>query len=150
MQAPKQRSCIASTSSLALTVGDKNSKHDPAQEKLESRLCRLDRMGKPFTPLSGKRVLDRNTYALLKNKAAVVTADERRVAAELHASNEERLKTESENRRAELQKYDTIYRTKGPKLAQVSEMINNFTNIDWVCTYSNYHEDKPVDIIFYS
>lgn len=83
-------------------------------------------MGKPFTHLSGKRVLNRNTYTRLKNEAIVVTADERRVAAKLHASNKKQLKTESENRKAELQKYDTIYRTKGPKLAQVSEVIYCF------------------------
>lgn len=88
------------------------------QGKCEARICELDKLGLPIPSIPGRRVLDRKTFERLKSGSVVVTEEERGMAAKLHELDEERKKTESVARKAELQKYNT-YKTKGPKLSQV-------------------------------
>lgn len=97
-----------------------NSCNDLNQEKQEIHICNLDRLGMPIPSISGKKILDQSTFKRLKDDAAVVTAEKRRMDKKLQIENDERLKNESVNRKKELQKYDTLYKTKGPKLTQVS------------------------------
>lgn len=68
---------------------------------------------------SDRRVIDRNTLKRLKNKAIVVTAEDRRKIVEDMMTDRERLENESTARKKKLQSYD-ILRTKGKQLAQVS------------------------------
>lgn len=111
------------------TKSDESSKHQPRsdldQYKLQQHICKLDKLGKSIQSLPGKRVLDKNTYGRLKNAAVVVTAEERRMAIQQHIANEERLKAESEARKEQLQKFN-MFKTKGPKLAQVSDICHTF------------------------
>lgn len=88
------------------------------QEKKEIEFCDPSKTTGKNLAIPGKRVLDRNTFKRLKDKAVVVTAEERREAIQLQIANKERIKKEYEARIKELQNYDLL-RTKGPKLAQV-------------------------------
>lgn len=110
-------------------ITDESSKHQQRSDldnyKLQQKICKLDKLGKSIQSLPGKRVLDKNTYSRLKNAAVVVTAKERRMAIEQHITNEERLKAESEARKEQLQKLN-MFHTKGPKLAQVSNICHTF------------------------
>jgi len=106
------------------TITDESSKPQPRNDldhfKLQQRICKLDKLGKSIQSLPGKRVLDKNTYERLKNASVVVTAKERQMAIQQHIANEERLKAESEARKEQLQKFNMLTKTKGPKLAKVS------------------------------
>jgi len=113
----KQNSMITDESS-------KEPRSDLDQYKLQQQICKLDKLGKSIQSLPGKRILDRNTYSRLKNAAVVVTEKERQMAIQQRIANEERLKAESEARKEQLQKFN-MFKTKGPKLAQVSN--NNHT-----------------------
>lgn len=73
------------------------------------------------------KVIDKNTYKRLKNKAKVITAEDRRLAAEKLIAEREKLENESAERKKRLQNYDNL-RTKGKKLAEV--FILNF-----LCSY---------------
>ncbi|XP_003243991.1 cilia- and flagella-associated protein 45-like [Acyrthosiphon pisum] len=110
---------------------EESSKEQPRsdldQYKLQQHICKLDKLGKSIQSLPGKRVLDKNTYGRLKNAAVVVTAEERRMANQQRIANEERLKAESEARKEYLQKFN-MFKTKGPKLAQLDEEANKKTN----------------------
>lgn len=90
------------------------------QVKHETHICKLDKQGIPFSSISGKLIVDRNTFERIKKEAVVVTDEQKRLDKKLQASNDERLKIESENRKKELQKYDSLFKSKGQKLAQVS------------------------------
>lgn len=61
----------------------------------------------------------------IKKKSTIITQEEQRKAAKLRAENKERLKEESEARKAKLRKYSTLYQAKGPKLNQVSDLKKN-------------------------
>jgi len=106
-------------------ITDESSKHqrrnDLDQYKLQERICKLDKLGKSIPSLPGKRVLDKNTYGRLQNAAVVRTIEERQMAIQQHIANEERLKNESQARKEQLQKY-SMFKTKGPKLARVSDI----------------------------
>jgi hypothetical protein len=106
------------------TITNESSKHQPRSDldhyKLQQNICKLDKLGKSIQSLPGKRVLDKNTYGRLKNASVVVTAEERQMAIQQHKANEERLKAESEARKEQLQKFNMLTKTKGPKLTQVS------------------------------
>jgi len=119
----KVESRLCRTNYLNRKNNEKGLPSDLDQEKKEARMCKLDKLGEPMPSLSHKKVLDRNTFTRLKNEAVVVSDEERRAAANLRLLNEERLKNESVIRKAELQKYDSVYTTKGPKLAQVITVI---------------------------
>jgi len=110
-------------------ITDESSKQQPRSDldhyKLQQQICKLDKLGKSIQSLPGKRVLDKNTYSRLKNAAVVVTAKERQMAIQQHIANEERLKAESEARKEHLQKFN-MFKTKGPKLAQVSNICHTF------------------------
>lgn len=110
-------------------ITDESSKYQPRsdldQYKLQQQICKLDKLGKSIQSLPGKRILDKNTYGRLKNAAVVVTAEERRKAIQQHIANEERLKAESEARKEHLQKFN-MFKTKGPKLAKVSNICPIF------------------------
>jgi hypothetical protein len=86
----------------------------------ESQICKLENMGKQkFTSIPDRRVIDRSTFARLKNKAVVVTKEDRRKIAEGLMADRERLENESLVRKQKLQSYDLL-RIKGKRLAQVS------------------------------
>lgn len=89
-------------------------------DRSESQICKLDKMGKQNgMPVPDRRVIDRSTFTRLKNKAVVVTTEDRRKIAEGLMADRERLENESLARKQKLQSYD-ILRTKGKRLAQVS------------------------------
>lgn len=125
MQKVDRRSCSANYSNRKTTTNVKSVPSDTNREKREARMCKLDKSGVPMPSLSRKKVLDRNTYARLKNEAVVVSAEERRIAAEIRMLDEERLKNERETRITEQRRYDSTYTTKGPKLAQVDILQDN-------------------------
>lgn len=91
------------------------------QLKQETRICKLDKQGIPFSSITGKLIVDRNTFERIKKEAVVVTDEEKRLNKKLQASNDERLKNESDIRKKELQEYDNMYKSKGQKLTQVSD-----------------------------
>ncbi|VVC28807.1 Hypothetical protein CINCED_3A003092 [Cinara cedri] len=91
---------------------------ESAQEKLEKCAQWSKKMGMAMPSVPGKVVLDQSTIERLRHKGVVKTADEKLAATALYAANEERLKNESEARKLEL-KQQNMYRTKGPKLAQL-------------------------------
>jgi len=113
-------------------IPDESSKHQPRsdldQYKIQQQICKLDKLGKSIQSLPGKRVLDKNTYGRLKNGAVVVTAKERQMAIQKHIANEERLKAESKARKEQLQKFN-MFKTKGPKLAMVSNIFHTFFTV---------------------
>lgn len=121
MQKVKSRLCY--TNHLNRKNNEKGLPSDLDQEKIETCMHKLDKLGEEMPSLSRKKVLDRNTFTRLKNEAVVISDKERRAAADLRLLNEERLKNESVIRKTELQKYDSVYTTKGPKLAQVITII---------------------------
>lgn len=85
----------------------------------ESEMYKSDKVRKQqFMAISDHRVIDRNTFKRLKNKAVVVTAEDRRRIAEDLMADRERLENESAARKQKLQSYDVL-RTKGKQLAQV-------------------------------
>jgi len=90
-------------------------------DKLQgSQICKLNKMGKQqFMSIPDRRVIDKSTFKRLKNKAVVVTAEDRRKKAEDLMADRERLESESAARKQKLQSYDVL-RTKGKQLAQVS------------------------------
>jgi len=89
-------------------------------DRRDSQICKLDKMGKQqFMSIPDRRVIDRSTFKRLKNKAVVVTAEDRRKKVEDLMADRERLESESAARKQKLQSYDVL-RTKGKQLAQVS------------------------------
>lgn len=92
---------------------------ESAQEKLEKCAQWSKKMGMPMPSVPGKIVLDQSMIEKLRHKGVVKTAKEKLEAIALYVANEERLKNESQTRKLEL-KQQNMYRTKGPKLAQVS------------------------------
>uniref|UniRef100_A0A2S2RAJ9 Cilia- and flagella-associated protein 45 n=1 Tax=Sipha flava TaxID=143950 RepID=A0A2S2RAJ9_9HEMI len=94
----------------------------------ESQICKLENMGKQkFTSIPDRRVIDRSTFARLKNKAVVVTKEDRRKIAEGLMADRERLENESLVRKQKLQSYDLL-RTKGKRLAQLDDEANKKSN----------------------
>jgi len=92
-------------------------------DRQNSQMCKLDKMGKQqFMSIPDRRVIDRSTFKRLKNKAVVVTAEDRRKKVEDLMADRERLESESAARKQKLQSYDVL-RTKGKQLAQVSVTI---------------------------
>lgn len=86
----------------------------------ESQICKLENMGKQKRmSIPDRRVIDRSTFARLKDKAIVVTKEDRRKIAEGLMADRERLENESLVRKQKLQSYDLL-RNKGKRLAQVS------------------------------
>lgn len=106
---------------LVANMNSRNDRHNDqwVQRKQEELVCKLDKLGQPFSSVPGKRILDSKTYGRLKTVTKVLTTEERCAATKLRILDEERKKEESEARKAELQKYSK-YRTKGPKLSQVN------------------------------
>jgi len=99
------------------TQFDNNTDH---LERQDSHIYKLEKMGKQqFMSIPDHRVIDRTTFKRLKNKAVVVTAEDRRKKVEDLMADRERLENESAARKQKLQSYD-ILRTKGKQLAQVS------------------------------
>jgi len=89
-------------------------------DRRDSQMCKLDKMRKQqFMSIPDRRVIDRSTFKRLKNKAVVVTAEDRRKKVEDLMADRERLESESAARKQKLQSYDVL-RTKGKQLAQVS------------------------------
>jgi len=90
------------------------------RNRQDSQICKLENMGKQqFKSIPDHRVIDRSTFKRLKNKAVVVTAEDRRKKAEDLMADRERLESESAARKQKLQSYDVL-RTKGKQLTQVS------------------------------
>jgi len=103
-------------------ISDKNleAQFDNDDKLQGSQMCKLNKMGKQqFMSIPDRRVIDKITFKRLKNKAVVVTAEDRRKKAEDLMADRERLENESAARKQKLQSYDVL-RTKGKKLAQVS------------------------------
>jgi hypothetical protein len=103
-------------------VSDKNleAQFDNDYRLQDSQTFKLEKMGKQqFMSIPDRRVIDRSTFKRLKNKAVVVTAEDRRKKAEDLMADRERLESESAARKKKLQSYDVL-RTKGKQLAQVS------------------------------
>lgn len=89
-------------------------------DRQDSQIYKLEKMGKQqFMSIPDHRVIDRTTFKRLKNKAVVVTAEDRRKKVEHLMADRERLENESAARKQKLQSYDVL-RTKGKQLAQVS------------------------------
>jgi len=92
-------------------------------DRQDSQIYRLEKMGKQqFMSIPDHRVIDRTTFKRLKNKAVVVTAEDRRKKVEDLMADREKLESESAARKQKLQSYD-ILRTKGKQLAKVSTYI---------------------------
>jgi len=90
-------------------------------DRQDSQIYKLEKMGKQqFMSIPDRRVIDRTTFKRLKNKAVVVTAEDRRKKVEDLMADRERLENESAARKQKLQSYDVL-RTKGKQLAQVSK-----------------------------
>lgn len=103
-------------------IPDKNleAQLDNDTDGLDRQICKSDKMGKQqFMSVPDRRVIDRSTFKRLKNKAVVVTAEDRRKKVEDLMADRERLESESAARKQKLQSYDVL-RTKGKQLAQVS------------------------------
>lgn len=105
-------------------------------DRQEVQSCKLGKM--ELQP--DRRVIDRSTFKRLKNKAVVVTTEDRRKIVENLMADRERLENESAARKQKLQSYD-VMRTKGKQLAQVS-VITQLTII--ICsiqlTYVNNYK----------
>lgn len=85
----------------------------------ESETYEFDKPGKQqFMAKPDRRVIDRSTFKRLRNKAVVVTAEDRRKIAEDLMADRERLENESAARKQKLQSYDVL-RNKGKQLSQV-------------------------------
>lgn len=103
-------------------ISDKNldAQFDNDDKLQGSQMCKLNKMGKQqFMSIPDRRVIDKSTFKRLKNKAVVITAEDRRKKAEDLMADRERLESESAARKQKLQSYDVL-RTKGKQLAQVS------------------------------
>ncbi|CAH1737569.1 cilia- and flagella-associated protein 45-like [Aphis gossypii] len=98
-------------------------------DKLQgSQIFKLNKMGKQqFMSIPDRRVIDKSTFKRLKNKAVVVTAEDRRKKAEDLMADRERLESESAARKQKLQSYDVL-RTKGKQLAQLDDEANKKSN----------------------
>lgn len=86
-----------------------------SDNRRESQTCKA---GKSQLAIPDRRVIDKSTFRRLRNKAVVVTAEDRRKIAENLMADRERLENESAARKQKLQSYDAL-RTKGKQLAQV-------------------------------
>lgn len=106
-------------SRLERKVDDERSPNNLIKEKREKPACNVDQSKEVKTPISRQSGFSKNTINESKNKASVVADEELQAATNARLLEEERRKAESENRKTELRKYDNLYRTKGPKLAQV-------------------------------
>ncbi|XP_050528845.1 cilia- and flagella-associated protein 45 isoform X2 [Daktulosphaira vitifoliae] len=93
----------------------------------DANLCKLDSENKPFTIPPDLKFIDKNTYKRLKNKAKVITGEDRQMAVEQLISEREKLETESAARKKRLQNYDNL-RTKGKKLAELDDEANKKAN----------------------
>lgn len=110
-------------------ITDKQSKTDLRNKKIleknEPRVCNKPENWKsPVSSTLHYRIIDKDTLNALKNDAVVISAEEQRRANNLNLLNDEKLKNESETRKAELRKYDNLYNTKGPKLTQVLHIVS--------------------------
>lgn len=122
-------SSISSRSEPVYFISDQNQRlhldsDTDVNGRRESQISKLDKMEKQkFISIPDRRVIDRSTFARLKNKAIVVTTEDRRKIAEGLMADREKLENESLARKQKLQSYD-ILRTKGKQLAQVSDTYN--------------------------
>lgn len=91
------------------------------QKNLAKSACEADKMGLAMPSIPGEIVLNRDTIRRMRQEAVVKTADEKLADAELRMATENRLKQESDDRKMKL-KQQSAYRTKGPKLSQVSNL----------------------------
>lgn len=110
-------------------ITDKQSKTDLRNKKIleknEPRVCNKPENWKSSVSSTlHYRIIDKDTLNALKNDAVVISAEEQRRANNLNLLNDEKLKNESETRKAELRKYDNLYNTKGPKLTQVLHIVS--------------------------
>jgi len=114
-------------------IPDKNLEAQFENDRKDSQICKLDKIEKPhFMAIPDRRVIDRSTFKRLKNKAVVVTAEDRRKKVEGLMADRERLESESTARKQKLQSYDVL-RTKGKQLAQVS--VTYIIHILYTYTY---------------
>lgn len=104
---------------LERKVDDERFPNNLVREKKEKSACKVDQPEEVKVPISRQSVISKNTMNESKSKAAVVADEELQIATNVRLLEEERRKAESEKRKTELRKYDNLYRTKGPKLAQV-------------------------------
>lgn len=120
------RSC--NVSRLERKVDDERFPNNLVKEKEEKSACNVDQLEEVKVPISRQSVFSKNTINESKPKAAVVADEELQVPTNVRLLEEERRKAESENRKTELRKYDNLYRTKGPKLAQVNVIFMSLSH----------------------